>query len=328
MAAKEGGDLNDQKKKKKTNKWVVLALLTGGLAVIIGSIMKYDAYETRRIIERETPLATDVLMVSWPKSGSNWVRFLVAGLTTDNMTFGLADTLIPDLEYGPNRQRFQKGTRMLWKSHQPYLASPIGTEARGKRCEGSNIQRYQCFCPNCPGRWRRILLIVRDGRSALCSYFHFQRQLGNIPSDLSFEAFLGHKKSTYALSWPDHVLSYLDVPSQVDLKIIKYDDLLTDPKLHLNDLYKWLWPEAQFTSSDLDAVIDASNITNMRRVEDSTGTPIFDAQYPDARQQRGFRLVRHGKSDGWTACVPNDDPTLFNRSIPRFNVAMQNLGYL
>ncbi|KAJ8605497.1 hypothetical protein CTAYLR_000016 [Chrysophaeum taylorii] len=323
-AAPEADDHPQAKLKKRRQRQAsAMPFVMVGVMLVIA----WKVYGIARVhgIERESPAPTDVLLVSFPKSGSNWVRFLLCGLkkkkvgAADKLSFPFVERAVPDLEYGPNRFRFRKGSRIAWKSHQPYLPNPKGAAEKPERCPLLNMESFQCLCPNCPARWRKIVYLVRDGRSVLCSYYRMQTQLGNFVG--TFEGFLKSHKSKYGYAWPDHVASYFD---NHDVHLLKYEDLIRHPLDTLREIAAWVG--ASDTSDDtLAALLDAASIDNMRATEKRDGTPLFDVHFPDARDKGGFKLVGTGEIDGWRHCT--DDTSLFETHVPGFNDIMANLGY-
>ena len=157
------------------------------------------------------PRETDIFLVSYPRSGNTWIRLLLGHLhayKTDSKQLDLQsiESLVPDLEYGPNRRDFNTHqTPRIFKSHQPFVtnATPPCDVSVGE------MDAYACACPNCPTKWRRVIHLVRDGRDAMCSYYHFSRGLGNAGENLTFPDFI--KSTLYpGYDWPSHVRSYLD----------------------------------------------------------------------------------------------------------------------
>ena len=325
-----------EKPKREPVSYAVVAIFAFLFAAIAAVVVVIDRRQFAAAVERETPVPSDVLLASFPKSGSHWARFLVAELLRGSgkapLSFEAAEALIPDLELGPNRRRFAPPrTRAafwprVYKSHQPYLAHPVGTaehQARGGRPCGAlkNVESFQCLCPNCPARWRRIVYVVRDGRSALCSYYAFQRQLGNF--DGTYAEFLASDKSQYGYDWADHALSYANATA--DVFFLRYEALKDDPVATLRGLLVWLKGAAFSNTVDdarLEAIVEASSLARMKAAEAATGTPLFDGLYPGARA-RGFQLVREGKVDGWRACDDAD----YAGAMPNWSDARSRLGY-
>ena len=134
-------------------------------------------------------------VVSYPKSGSTWVRHLITNIQRQSefentiqssskhkvkskngtliirtasppkaATFDEVDRFIPFLEdksLGPVRLQFlNKSSPRIFKSHQPYNCDP-------RPCNYflGNQAKWQCECPNCAARFKRVIYIIRDGKS-------------------------------------------------------------------------------------------------------------------------------------------------------------------
>ena len=310
-----------------------LAALVAAFAALIALGISAERRIDVAEVARETPRPDDVLLASFPKSGSHWARFLILRLLDENLdalTFAEAERRMPDLELGPARQAFNRGPpavrhRRVFKSHQPWRAGAIGTAEHrsvgGEPCaaELKNMDWSQCLCPNCPQRWRRIIYMVRDPRAVLCSFYKFQTQLGNIVNTSSYADFLRMDESRYGFDWPRHVDSYLNATS--DVFFLKYEDLHSKPEATLSELATWLGVEV--TQERLADVIRLSDRKAMQRAEAATGTPLFDQLYPDARRN-GFRLVREGSTTAWRDECGEVD---FDALLPGWREAMGRLGY-
>ena len=142
-----------------------------------------------------SPRKDDVWVVSYPKSGSTWVRHLITNIQRQSefentiqssskhkvkskngtliirtasppkaATFDEVDRFIPFLEdksLGPVRLQFlNKSSPRIFKSHQPYNCDP-------RPCNYflGNQAKWQCECPNCAARFKRVIYIIRDGKS-------------------------------------------------------------------------------------------------------------------------------------------------------------------
>ena len=307
-----------------------LAALVAAFAALIALGIRAERRIDVAEVARETPRPDDVLLASFPKSGSHWARFLILRLLDeklDALTFAEAERRMPDLELGPARQAFNRGPRgRVFKSHQPWRAGAIGTAEHrsvgGEPCaaELKNMDWSQCLCPNCPERWRRIIYMVRDPRATLSSFYKFQTQLGNVANTSSYADFLRMDESRYGFDWPRHVESYLDA-ADADVFFLKYEDLHSQPEATLSELATWLGTTV--TQERLADVIRMSDRKAMQRAEAATGTPLFDQLYPDARRN-GFRLVREGSTTAWRDECEEVD---FDALLPGWREAMGRLGY-
>ena len=108
-----------------------LAALEAAFAALIALGISAERRIDVGEVARETPRPDDVLLASFPKSGSHWARFLILRLLDENLdalTFAEAERRMPDLELGPARQAFNRGPRgRVFKSHQPWRVGAIGT---------------------------------------------------------------------------------------------------------------------------------------------------------------------------------------------------------
>ncbi|RNJ45175.1 hypothetical protein B5V01_02610 [Mesorhizobium erdmanii] len=68
----------------------------------------------------------------------------------------------------------------------------------------------------------KTIHIVRDGRSAIVSYFHFMAEVENFPVPLDNIV----RGEVYAGSWSEHYLAWADRP---DTLMLRYEDLVADP---------------------------------------------------------------------------------------------------
>jgi hypothetical protein len=97
----------------KLSKAITLLISVIGIGVIVIFTSYYSRSKKNFQASNEVPKDGDVMISSFPKSGSFWARFLVASVvslvqrdSTSRVTFDTIETLIPDLELGPNRRLF------------------------------------------------------------------------------------------------------------------------------------------------------------------------------------------------------------------------------
>src|SRR5207237_6974646 len=127
----------------------------------------------------------DVFIVSYPKSGNTWTRFLIANLLHPEIQtdFGNINELIPDPEALSKRKMDAMPRPRVIKSHQ-------------------------YFDP----RYPNVIYIVRDPRDVAVSQYHFHRKLRKIEDDLPIERFVARflaGETRGGQSWGHNVFTWL-----------------------------------------------------------------------------------------------------------------------
>ena len=180
----------------------------------------------------------DVFLVSYPKSGNTWLRFLIANILKqhEEINFHTVHNCVPEVseqeEIIDNLQRPR-----VMKSHAPY------------------IREYP-----------KVIYLIRDGRDVYVSYyFHRLKQL---PADYTFREFL-MRQDHYPCTWGEHVSSWLIKRSSYDFLIVKYEDLIADCVKQLRRITNFLSLEA--SEYQLKLAMKKSSFDNMRRLEFEKG---------------------------------------------------------
>ena len=150
-----------------------------------------------------TVFPDDVFLVSYPRSGNTWTRFLLANLLFQDslVTFSNIESRIPEIYFNPDRCMRQLQRPRLLKSHES-------------------------FQPHYP----HVIYIVRDPRDVAVSFYHHNVKARNIPDNYPMTSFVprfiaaefDHKFG----SWRDNVLSWMTLRgASPDFLMIRYEDL-------------------------------------------------------------------------------------------------------
>jgi len=242
-----------------------------------------------------TVFPDDTFLVSYPKSGNTWVRFLLANLIHPNETVGFANInrLLP--APGVLSKRFLKKLPRprIMKSHEPFDV-----------------------------RFRKVIYLVRDPRDVAVSEYHFDLKKRYIESDVSLEQFvkrfLAGETSSYG-SWWEHAASWIAARNgNPAFLLVRYEDLLSDPIAETAKIAEFLGIQAG--PERLQAAVERSSADRMRKLEKQQG-----GQWTGTRNTRQeIPFVRAAKSGGWKEALPT-------HSVEEIEVAwaplMNFLGY-
>ena len=176
----------------------------------------------------------DVFIVSYPKSGNTWLRFLIANILKphEEINFHTVHNYVP--EVGKQEKIIDNLQRpRVMKSHSLY------------------IREYP-----------KVIYLIRDGRDVYVSYyFHRLKQL---PVDYTFREFL-MRQDHYPCTWGQHVSSWLIKRSSSKFLIVKYEDLIADCLKQLKRITNFLSLEP--TEDQIKLAMKKSSFDNMRRLE-------------------------------------------------------------
>ena len=187
----------------------------------------------------------DTFLVSFPRSGSTWTRFLIANLVHPEIevSFANLERLIPDTSSQSNRRLKQTPRPRLIKSHE-------------------------YFDP----RYRRVMYIVRDPRDVVLSYYDFQRKYRHFDDSFSLDQYVtGFIQGTINHwgtwgTWAENVNSWLATRSgSEDFLLLRYEDMKDDTPRELERIARFLGIEP--APERLTRAIQLSSADRMRKLE-------------------------------------------------------------
>ena len=258
----------------------------------------------RYALERDCPLRRhevwpdDIFLVSFPKSGNTWTRFLLGNLMNPDNPVGFAaiESVVPDIAAFP-RADFRKLKR-------PRL-----------------IKSHDCFDP----RYRRVIYIIRDPRDVAVSLYFYAKKVKNIDDSFSMEAFVTRMLvpgRSYNGTWGEHAGSWLVNAANIadfspngngagahasatqteppgarghgrEFLLVRYEDLLADAHAGLRGIAEFLGLEA--TPERIQTAVERSSADSMRKLESAQ-----NLQWKTTRETRkDIPFVREAKSGQW-----------------------------
>ncbi len=237
----------------------------------------------------------DTFLVSYPKSGNTWIRFLVANFVypAADVTLLSADRLIPNVD-GQSKKYFKQMPcpRMI-KSHYPF--------------------QHQ---------YKRVIYVVRDPRDVVLSQYHYQIKRGVLPVGAPVEPFVSWfvagEVCPYG-SWGENVASWLAARrTNPNFVLIRYEDLLRQTSTELARMAKLLKVEP--TSDRLALAVERSTADRMRQLEKAEGSRW--ASTKGTRQDMSF--IRAAKDRQWKTGLPQDCVDQIENA---WGELMHSLGY-
>lgn len=242
------------------------------------------------------PRASDIYLVSYPKSGNTWMRYL--------MTYAiwpeLAEVdLVEMAAYMPSFALQHDSSMMLDPS------------APCNKLKHRIIKEHTSYDGIAKQYVRNAIYIARDGRDAMVSYWHFcnQRDKTAIP----FSAFIEQSSEQPRLSfgrWKDHVQSWTNAPLDSKL-ILRYEDMLADTTGCLRRALEFA--EIDATDVVIAKAVERASFNSMRKLERTKGLNLD--------QLKNVEFVRKGKSGTWHDTFGPGDLEKFNKfhggSVPQ-----------
>jgi hypothetical protein len=240
-------------------------------------------------------LPDDVFLVSFPKSGNTWSRFLLGNLLFPDhpATFANIHRLIPEPASTTKRDFDRIPRPRIIKSHE-------------------------CFDP----RYPRVIYIVRDPRDVAVSQYHYHRKLMKIGDDSPIETFIDRFLAGQTCphgSWGQNVVTWLATSEgNSRFLLLRYEDMLADTAREVEKIAAFL--HLNNSPEQIARAVERSSAAQMRKLE--------KAQTDDCSLTKGSRkdlaFVRSAGSGGWRSELP---PSMAAKIEAAWGPLMRHLGY-
>ncbi len=229
-----------------------------------------------------TVFPDDIFLVSYPRSGNTWTRFLIGNLISDEpVTFANIESRIPEIYFNPDHKMRRLPKPRVLKSHE-------------------------CFQPH----YKRIIYIVRDPRDVAVSFYHHNIKAGNIPENYPLDNFVprfieGEFDVKWG-SWADHVTSWLTLRQNNEhFLLLRYERMKEDPAAELMRVASFMercgFRKIDVTAAQLQKTIELSSPQHMRELEKLQGRQW--ALTKNTRHDKPF--VRTATPGGWKKTLPS-----------------------
>ena len=239
----------------------------------------------------------DTMIVSYPRSGNTWTRFLIANLLHPEMeaNFLNVEVMVPDTT--------TISSRALKRTPRPRV-----------------IKTHEYF----DHRYPRVVYIVRDPRDVVLSCYNFQRKYRQIadayPLDNYVEDFLAGRSTERAWgTWGENVASWISTRgSDPNFLLVRFEDMLANPVEELKRVGDFL--RVPTTPAILEQAVSRSSADRMREIEKQQQ----DQWVGSKTHRKDIPFVGSAKAGGWKSKLPED-------GVRRIEMAwgglMVSLGY-
>jgi hypothetical protein len=210
----------------------------------------------------------DIFLVSYPKSGNTWLRFILANLTSnEEITFRNIDEVVPDIYTSAKKVNALSSPRFI-KVHYDWLE-----------------------------KFPKSIYIVRDYRDVLVSYYHYH--LGTGEFNGNFSEYIRKVNELHPFgSWKDHTGKALAFRKTNPEKILflRYEDLLRHPEKEIEKIISFAGIQPKRSVKE---IISLTDFTALQNTEKKSGSEFMD--------RSGKNFFREGRSGSWKDNFSKED---------------------
>ncbi|XP_010625866.1 sulfotransferase 2B1-like [Fukomys damarensis] len=170
---------------------------------------------------------TDVLLVTFPKSGTTWMQQVLSLVFCEGHLGSIHH--VPNWERMPWLEQifFGKLCSSLNPGQPRLLTSHLPAEALGPVLQHSKA---------------RVVYMARNPKDVLVSFYHFHKLVNFLPDPSSFEDFVDEflKGTGFFGSWFEHVKGWLGLQQDLNMLFVTYEELYQEPRATLQKLGDFL----------------------------------------------------------------------------------------
>ncbi|XP_058185581.1 cytosolic sulfotransferase 5-like [Rhododendron vialii] len=226
---------------------------------------------TEELLKQFKPLPNDVILASFPKTGTTWLKSLLYSIVNhssiDQLTRNHPHELVPQLEllvYGPHvvsphpfPSLDTSSSNRIFSTHLPY------------QIFGKTVNSSDC----------RVVYVARNPKDTLVSSWHFYNSMEMFktspwPLEVTVDNFC--KGKVPFGPYYDHVLGYhkesLERPKK--FFFITYEELKSDPKTHVKKLAEFLGYPFD-NKEQVEEVVRNCSIETLRNHEVNKSSDLF-----------------------------------------------------
>ncbi len=227
---------------------------------------------------------TDIMLVSFPRSGNTWLRFLIGNILAEESptTWENVGSRVPDI--------YETSKYTLSRMSDPRI-----------------LKSHECF----DRRYRKVIYLVRDPRAVAVSYYHYWLRNNRIAPDYTLQAYVRDFTERNSFTprygtWGEHVASWRHVREHDDtFYLLRYEDLLGATETAFGAVLDFLEIEAS-----PHRIGHAIRCATPQRMSDMTH---LDRHIVD----KNHMMVRKAASRGWKEeLADTDEQMIINAWAP------------
>ncbi len=211
----------------------------------------------------------DTFIVSYPKSGNTWVRFILAQILsgqTRQLSFNEVEDIVPDVYRSKDAIDKMPSPRFI-KTHDVLF-------------------RY----------YPKTIYVVRDYRDVLVSFYHYKLALKEYEGDFSSFIRSADVREPFG-SWKDHVSKALAASKEEhpSLILFRYEDIKSDFEKTVREMTLF----CGIQSINTEELKEITRFDKLRKVENESGSEFL------TRSKQNF--FREGQSGVWQSYFGQSD---------------------
>ena len=219
----------------------------------------------------------DTFVVSYPRSGNTWTRFLIANLVhpDKDVSFANIEKLIPDTSSQSNHALKTTPRPRIIKTHEYF-----------------------------DHRYPKTIYIVRDPRDVVLSYYDFQRKYMKIDDAYPLEQYVDDFVNGKLISigwgtWGENVASWIYTRGKRNnFLLMRYEDMMKDTERELKRISEFL--DIPADPKRLRHAVESSSADRMRALEKLEE----DNWVATKNRRKDIPFVRVAKYGGWHTALP------------------------
>ncbi|XP_020835162.1 sulfotransferase 1C1-like [Phascolarctos cinereus] len=173
----------------------------------------------------------DLLIASYPKSGTTWTQEIVDMIQNDG-----------DVRKCQRAYTYVRQPHLEWK---PWLLSTPGLEEAEKMPSPRTMKTHLPVQLLPPSFWKentKIIYVARNAKDVAVSYYHLSRAMSVLPRPGTLDEFIDKFMNGRVLwgSWYDHVKGWWNKKDKHPILYLFYEDMKENPKQEIQKILKFL----------------------------------------------------------------------------------------